>query len=571
MTSRVTQILAAVFTTGLLVAIGQDYVRRGVKWAEGRLWPGPTSIDRCIDESLQGQPRSTTQPMTVVLTRLRFDADGYQGRVIEQSLREIFADPDIVRRVDVPCMILPDRGDQTAAAEAAQALAADIAGRVGADVVIWGEVRARDRELDLRLTHGAGQDTGIYQVEGVTLSQDFDTALGALVAARALSLVRLPEEEQSRYIVPVFEQVLAITGPLVADPPRGLPAGQMGHLIGAHARAQYYVATQSGDPAMIAAAVAGYRRALHLMQEVGDTYAIAALRNNLGLALSHDGLQRGDPEVLQEAVNTLRLALADRPRETAPLDWAQTSANLARALWVLGDLRRNPRLLREAVGRYIVVRAALQAHLPPERLAAYEVNLGLAQLSLGVMTQDPTPIRAAAASYRHALPRLPRESQPLDWAAAQNNLGVALLLTGAFTEDAAPGREALEHIAAAQEEWTRDRMPVEWARAEHNRGWALLVIGGIEGDAGAIRAAIVALHAALAVASPEVSALLAAEVHLKLAAAEAVLDEFEGDAAAQARAQDHAAAAVALYRDQGAHALEAAAREALAAFDLTVP
>lgn len=554
MARRLRLVFMAVFTTAFLVSLAQGYVRSGINWATERIWP-TDRIAACVDDTLRDLRPGHEHPFTVAFTQLANDSQGRQTRTIDDTLRVLFdSGPGggTLRLVSIPCTLIAQGGDVARNQEAAADRAEAIARRLGADVVIWGEVRARADTLDLHFTHAEGLDADRFTVEDYSLGLAFDEALGALVAAKAVSLADSVADDAGRHVVPLLEQVLRVTAPLAADPPRTLPALQRGHLFEAHARALHGIGEQGGRHDDLRGAIAAHRTALSAYAEANDAWEVARTQNNLGNALQTLGAREGDAATLQAAVDAYRAALEERSRDRVPLDWAMTQNNLANAQAMLGRQEADATALRAAVDAY---RAALEEwtrHRVPLDWAATQNNLGNALQILGRQEGDAAALRAAVDAYSAALQERSRDRVPLDWAATQNNLGVALRTLGEREDDAAALRAAITAFRTALEERTRDRVPLDWAATQSNLGAALLALGDREGDAAALREAMAALRAALEERSRERVPVGWGLTQHNMAGAALALFRLTGEAAQLQAAWDHAQAAVAVFREVGA-------------------
>ena len=113
--------------------------------------------------------------------------------------------------------------------------------RTGADVVIWGEVKHAKKKLRLRfLTKDDTADNTYSAKESadeLLLEPDFGEDVGALIAAKTLTLTALTTEEQGGFLTPRMELALRITAPLVGEMPAGLDADARGAIQYAHGTA----------------------------------------------------------------------------------------------------------------------------------------------------------------------------------------------------------------------------------------------------------------------------------------------------------------------------------------------
>lgn len=536
--------LLAVFSVAFFVSMAQGYVRAGIKWATDRIWP-TDRIMACIDENLRGIGPSNDYPITIAFTRLGNDPQDRQTRTIDDSLRELFeSGPSggTLRLISIPCALIKSGGDVARNQQAAASRAQSVAHRIGADIVVWGEVRARGDTLDLHFTHAEGVAADQYTVEEYALGLAFDQALGTIVAAKAVGLAHSAAEDRGRFFVPLMESVLAVTTPLANDPPRGLPPLQHGHLFEAHARVQDKLGTQAGRNSYLIDAIQFYKRALEVYGDAGDEWHAARTRNNLANALAVHGERMGDAVVLGRAIDIYREALVVRTQFRDPLAWAATQNNLGNALQIMGEWQGDSDVLREAVTALELALAERTQTRMPVDWAATKNNLGYALQTLGELTEDPELLRGAIRIYQQALVVRNRGQLPIAWAATQNNLGNAQQLLGRLTKDEQALRSAIAAYENALTERRREIMPFAWASTKNNLGRALTTLGELTADRRTIDGAISAYEQALTIRQRDGQLIAWAATQKNWAKAEVVVFHLDGDSArlesAQARAEE---------------------------------
>jgi tetratricopeptide (TPR) repeat protein len=278
-----------------------------------------------------------------------------------------------------PCPIRPTGGDVEAALAEAESAARELLMATGADVMLWGRVTRGGRVITLRFIEARRREDYLLDDNGLMLPAGFAEELGALIAAKAVTLVDVPSEARGSYLVPAMEQAVAVLEPLVARPPKGLTALTSGVILEAYARAKAWIGVQRGSNNALREAAAYYRKAAENFSGLENRWHWAKTQNNLGTALAALGEREAGTARLEEAVAAYRVALEEWKRERVPLAWATVQVNLGNALVTLGAREAGTERLEEAL-----------------------------------------------AAYRAALEERTRARAPLDWAITQNNLGTAL-------------------------------------------------------------------------------------------------------------------------------------------------
>jgi exonuclease VII small subunit len=241
-----------------------------------------------------------------------------------------------------------------------QAAAQDLLAKMHGDLLIWGRVKSSE-VVALNFT---GRSTGTSKVEPYDLSKNterrlelpknFDTDLGAALAARVVSVGDALLGREGDFLKPYATKFAAQIEPLAAHPKPNWTSDSRGDVMHAYAHAIFLVGRESGDHAPL---VAAYRAALQEWTRERVPLDWATTQNNLGSALATLGERESGTVRLEEAVAAYRAALEERTRERVPLDWAMTQMNLANALATLGERESGTARLEEAVAAY---RAALQ-------------------------------------------------------------------------------------------------------------------------------------------------------------------------------------------------------------------
>ncbi len=388
------------------------------------LLPAPHDLV-CLAEEQFRKPAPGTQ-FTILISNLAGDPEGQQTRLV----RDVFLNE---RGLDVRSTCRVVRLNVTGGSLAAAKAAASEEGRAllearNADLLIWGEVKKADRELNLWFLSSGSSTLGApsYSLtEKLTLPENFPD-LGAQLQGVALAQVAPATEQAGTYLVGVLKPARSKIEQLLANPPPELDEEQKADLRFSLALAAQTIGEQAGENEPLEAAVDEYRAALEVRTRERVPLDWAMTQNNLGTALSTLGAREAGTQRLDEAVAAYRAALEVRTRERVPLDWAMTQNNLGAALRALGAREAGTQRLEQAVDTY---RAALEVRTRervPLDWAMTQDNLGNALETLGEREDGTQRLEQAVDAYRAALGVRTRERVPLDWAMTQNNLGTAL-------------------------------------------------------------------------------------------------------------------------------------------------
>jgi tetratricopeptide (TPR) repeat protein len=540
--------------------------------------PGPAQL-ACSAREWFREPAPGTY-FTILVANLAGDEGGRQTRLV----RDVFVGQrGLDARLTCRVVALGRDGGLSEAEAAAIDRGYRLLERWNADLLVWGEVKKADQELNLWFLNRGGSTLGApsYSLtEKLTLPEGFSHDLGLQLEAVALAQVAPATEQAGTYLAEVLEPVAERLRRLLAAPPVEFDADQRGSLWFALGLATATLGEQKGDSAWLEEAVEAFRAALleHTRERVpldwGATQnnlgnalsrlgeresgtarleeAVAAYRaaleeytrervpldwamtqNNLGNALSRLGARESGTARLEEAVEAYRAALEEWTRQRVPLDWARTQNNLGTALWALGERESGTARLEEAVQAFRVALEEWTRERVPLLWASTQNNLGLALWRLGERGSGTARLDEAVAAYRAALEERTRERVPLDWAGTQNNLGLALWALGERESETARLEEAVAAFRAALLEYTRERVPFLWALTQENVGIALATVGERSEDMQSLEEAVAAIRAALEVFELARAGYNVENAGRNLAWVEALLDERRKEAAAE--------------------------------------
>ena len=448
------------------------------------------------------QPPLSGARFHVVLSWLESDDSGESTRFVEGAFQNI-AGISLSRSA----RIVKASGAKDDWEPAMRKRAHEILADWQADLAIVGKVKDAKKVLSLWFVPGVGDgtlsrgDTSNYQLENVTLGDDFHKEFRAQLAAMVLSAVAPLVSDEARGkalddgLNMVSEQLDTLLGnensPIV-DPDRR--AG----LYMALGNALLTLGERESSTGRLEQAVAAYKAALEERTRDRVPLDWAATQNNLGAALSNLGKRESGPERLEQAVAAYNAALEEHTRERVPLNWATTQNNLGTVLQALGERESGPERLEQAVAAY---KAALEERtrdrVPLELGRDAEQPWCNALQTLGERESGPERLEQAVAAYNAALEECTRERVPFNWAMTQNNLGNALQTLG--ERESGPERleQAVAAYNAALEECTRERVPFNWAMTQNNLGNALQNLGERESGPERLEQAVAAYNAAL--------------------------------------------------------------------------
>ena len=451
----------------------------------------------CADlDQLNAAGRTEGAAFHIVMTNLLNDPDGTQTRILAQSLERLYQQSPVSFAL-MECIVRDDGGNNDEIITRAEADAAVIAERTGADIVIWGESRKKDKELDLRLSHSFGTIKDEFSVDEYELSTDFGANIGALIAGKMVGLTSTAGANRGKYLVPLMERVSQMTGALIENPPKQLTDFQMAIVILAHARANFDIGRQSGRQDNLETAIAYFSKAFPLFEQSGDLVTLSETKAGLGEALSNLGDLRGDANLLQEATKSLRAALSAEYRTKDERDWALAQNSLGNALMNLDDIEPDVRLLYDAHGAYQAALEVFTQHRHPLDWAMVQHNTGNVELALWHRGEPIGLLRAAIKSTEAALTKRDAETMGPDRGLSLNNLGNALYELGQIEQSTEVlGKAVLVHIEALGL-LRQDEFPLEWARTQSNLGNARLALARLTNDPNMATAAIEALVAAI--------------------------------------------------------------------------
>lgn len=492
----------------------------------GLVFPAQATFDTCLSRQMRALRRPEGALYQVIVTVPLGDRDQVAFRTIETSLTRAYGETQdaAIRVGSLDCEPLkPSAGDAADRIATAEARADALLAGTGADAILWGEVFADGKTMELRFAHPrdpdaqAGADrAAVYQAGAITLDVGFGKDIGALIAARALertaSVVGGDQLDQAE----VSARILTLLSPLVAERPDGIDDTSFAEVLFSEALAAGTVAAAVADgPALLAAS--------DRLLAAKDLYAAEATAKR-DLARIFAALFRGNAASMLPAI-AARDALTAAVAEMAELgtrvealfgpDLAQQmKADLGLAMTLAGVLMPEPeqsRWMEDGIG---LLREAALA-LPEARtllglasgLAARSgVSDGAAAIALEV---------EAAAAIDRALAALPPGDRSVAWLRAMTLKGQ--LLTGRIETEGnqqarATADEAIAVLTEAVEASEGTSAAADRAKAQAALGWVLVRRSTLSDDPAEASSLVTlaerALNEALTVYGPGASPLL---------------------------------------------------------------
>ncbi len=365
--------ICAALVAGVLEDVRHAVFGPVIKLADRYFGSPDDQFDACLADHLRNTPRPAPGPFHVFVT-VPQGVDGLgQFRLIDQNLRAQFGEEvsSVVQVEWSDCLILqPASGLAEQIENTAHRRGLAVLSQTGADVVIWGEVKKVNKKLRLRfLTKGDAADNTYSVIENaddLLLEPDFGEDVGALIAAKVLTLTELTDEDRGGFLTPRMDLALRITAPLVRAMPVGLDADARGAIQHAHGRALLFLGNEKGEATLLEQAVDAFDAALTERTQDRVPLDWATAQNNLGTALANLGEREAGTARLEQAVAAYRAALTERRQDRVPLDWAATLGTEGMALLTLADRTGDLGRARQALEQLTLAEATLRrsGHIP---------------------------------------------------------------------------------------------------------------------------------------------------------------------------------------------------------------
>lgn len=284
----------------------------------------------------------------------------------------------------------------------------------------------------------------------------------------------------------------------------------------------------------------------------------------VNMQLCYDLRLLGDYEAnadrYKEAIEACDEALRARPQNRFPRDWVSAQINRASSLirlhYFAPDRAGALSALEEAEAALVAALAGSDPEKTPQQWITAQRNLGVVSLRLGELTEGAASsahFEKGIALLRAALDAQDPAFQPLDWAITQQNICLALYQHGARlgSGGAVFVREAKSRCAEAVARLSPQHAPLDWAMAQNNLAAATAILAQFEGDADGLAMAIGDFSAAQTVYTRDRLPENWAEVELNLGELRCNLALLKQDPGEFERALTHLDASLEVFIDKG--------------------
>ncbi|MEO5374461.1 MAG: cyclic nucleotide-binding domain-containing protein [Alphaproteobacteria bacterium] len=422
-----------------------------------------------------------TGPLLVLLAGISGDLEGGMvGRRLQAALDQL------------PGAVVRSLGQQVGGADlpvaegdgpdsrlvAAAALGRRLLARAGGDLLLWGEVEADGRLVELRLQSAVYDDRpgGSSPELVLNLPVEFDEGWVFVLRGAVLAALDPRNEAQGALIRAGLAEAVEQARPLVEGGLTGFTATEQASVMiacGNAAAALGNLDQQTADA--YHAAITLYRKAVRFLSGPIDR-PWGLLHRLLGLAFQAAGERLDDPDLLERAGDAYRSACQAITRENSPREWA-----------------------------------ILQS------------RLGVVLYRLDLKTGRAAPLKEALAAFQGALQIVTRNEDPVRWAEIMNNLAQALQVYGDHVRSVEVLERAVDACRAAIEVRTQEAAPLLWAASQNNMGSALFLLARHAGDSDYLLQAVEAFRGALSVYEIHGAVKMAGVTEKNLAHAERLL------------------------------------------------
>jgi hypothetical protein len=295
----------------LVAGLIEDARRWMWDWSVGYVLPAQASFDTCLSRQIDGLKRPEGALYQVIVTVPLGDAGQAAFRQIETSLTQAYGETEgaAIRVGALDCEALkPSSGDSAARLATAQARADALLAGTGADAVLWGQVFADGKTMELRFAHPKGSTAkpAVYEAGAITLDLNFGKDIGALIAARALDTTTAVFGGFSLDQGAVAAQIQVLLAPLVAVRPAGISDANYATVLLSEGLAAGTAAVARGDGAALLAVADRLQTAVALFPpEAASLHdfarvASAFYRGNAAALLPADGARAALQEAARE-------------------------------------------------------------------------------------------------------------------------------------------------------------------------------------------------------------------------------------------------------------------------------
>ena len=305
-----------------------------------------------------------------------------------------------------------------------------------ADLLIWGNIDATGRNLELHFTATAsspGERPGRFTaVNTLTMPVDFYTDWVPLIRAVTLAAIdprSFPQGRILRSALPAIAQAARAMG---LDPAASMEPSERASILFCYGNVSAVCAQLEGDRSWYHVAVEAWRAAIDLAGPDQGPLT-GQLYQQLGLVLQIIAERTNDTDCLEQAADAYRRALMHISRRRQTLDWGLVKYRLGCVLYKIDMAIGDDNALREAIHACKASRQVFNRYTHPIRWS--EVSNTLAQILqvYGDNVRSMPILEYAVKCCVGALQVRTPDTAPLQWASLQNTLGSALFLLAKHT------------------------------------------------------------------------------------------------------------------------------------------
>ena len=443
----------------VVVTLATTAILGAIYWLAGLARDGLDYAYRETKDYVVGLPKADPNaPLSILVARLAGD-DGSQTERVMVSLRRALGRGPAGQAVQVQdakrTLARGRSGDDIRDHDKAETDGRRWLRETGVNILVWGDVAAKDKVLRLYFVLNTGQADRPAR-ESYTLSdrlelaRDFQEDLGAVIAGHVATLAASADDTSRS------DDLLKELRTRLEGIRRQMSQGAMVDTLSACkvtialASVSRVIGERKAASRDVSEAAGLYRDVLKNKSCLEDPAFVLSTRNDFGVALLALGMIDPNTQPLEEGVTLFRAALEDMKRERAPRDWAMVQNNLGSVLNLLGQ-----------------------------------------------RTKDTARYEEAVTAFRSALQEFSRERDPNEWAMAQANLGASLFAAAFPTFDKDRLYEALAALASAAEELGKDETSIRWATIQYNIGVFSYAVGSVGTGTAQLEQAVTAFRAAL--------------------------------------------------------------------------
>jgi len=305
-----------------------------------------------------------------------------------------------------------------------------------ADLLIWGNIDATGRNLELHFTATAsspGERPGRFTaLNTLAVPVDFYTDWTPMLRAVALAAIDPRSFPQGRILRSALPAIAQNARTLGLDPSAGMEPAERASILFCYGNVSATCAQLEGDRSWYHTSVEAWRAAIDLVGQE-QSPLMGQLFQQLGLVLQIIAERSNDIDCLEQAADAYRRALMHISRRRQPLDWGLVKYRLGCVLYKVDLAVGDDNALREAIHACQASRQVFNRYTHPIRWS--EVSNTLAQILqvYGDNSRSMPVLEYAVKCCIAALQVRTPDTAPLQWASIQNTLGSALFLLAKHT------------------------------------------------------------------------------------------------------------------------------------------